>query len=367
MSTLHDVLIVDDNELDRELVRRLLPIGTPVREAATAEEARAHLTRALPDLVLLDNRLPDADGVDILPLFAERHVPVVMLTEVGAPEVIVVAMQRGAEDYIVKGTLTREGLQRAASNAVEKAALRRRLHEQHEALAHQAHTLGVRNREVQSLAAALTCAEQAERDRIAGVLHDDLQQRLYGLLIVLPLFRSAPGPDATGALVDQASKILDGAIQATRTLVTEMSPTILQADRLRDVLDFLASEKRAEHGLEVEVEVRGDPAVSDRPVRVALYQAVREALFNVVKHSGVTAARLVAWEGEGEVVVRVEDDGAGFDPAAGRPRGPGGLGLFSARERLELVGGRFEVESAPGRGAQATVAVPSAGAVPGSP
>ncbi len=80
----------------------------------------------------------------------------------------------------------------------------------------------------------------------------------------------------------------------------------------------------------------------------------------------MTAARLVAWEDGGEVVVRVEDDGAGFDPAAGGS-GSGGLGLFSVRERTEHVGGRFEVDSSPGRGTRVTLAVPSAALIPGLP
>lgn len=363
MNTLHDVLVVDDNELDRELVRRLLPTGTPVREAATAEEARAHLTRAVPDLVLLDNRLPDADGVDILPLFAERHVPVVMLTEVGAPEVIVVAMQQGAGDYIVKGSLTRDVLQRAVSNAVEKSALRRRLHEQHEALAHQAHTLEVRNREVQSLAARLVVAEQDERERIALVLHDDLQQQHYGLAMILTLARDTP--DDAPMFVDRALEILDQVSRTTRSLVTEMNPTVLQTDHLADLLGWFAADKTT--GLDVTVEVRGDVRVPDSALRIVLFQAVREVLFNVAKHAGVAAARLVAWEDGGEVVVRVEDDGAGFDPAAADRSASGGLGLFSVRERTKHVGGRFEIDSAPGRGTRVTLAVPAAVLTPDSP
>ncbi len=359
MNTLHDVLVVDDNELDRELVRRLLPIGTPVREAATAEEARAHLAHAVPDLVLLDNRLPDTDGVDILPLFAERHVPVVMLTEVGAPEVIVVAMQRGAEDYIVKGTLTREGLARVTGHAVEKAALRRRLREQHEALVEQARALEASNREVRALAVALTLAEQAERERIAHVLHDDLQQQLFGLSMVLSLLQRTPhGPDVA-ALFNRATGILDGAVEMTRTLAAELSPSVLHADHLAEVLTWVAAEKRARYGLAVEVDVQGDIRVRDPALRILLFQAIREILFNVAKHSGTMSARIVAYADGGCIVVRVEDDGAGFDTEAVQAVGLGGFGLSSVRERLDFVGGRFEAESKPGRGTRVTLSFPS--------
>ncbi|HEX8385348.1 MAG TPA: response regulator, partial [Rubricoccaceae bacterium] len=168
MNGVNDVLVVDDNELDRELVRRFLPAGTPVREAATAAEARAHLAHAVPDLVLLDNRLPDANGVDLLLSFTELYVPVVMLTEVESPEVVVVAMKRGAEDYLVKGALTREGLAKALANAVEKSALRRRLREQHAALVEQADALEVRNG---------VGVVDAGRPGAAGVAEDTLVER----------------------------------------------------------------------------------------------------------------------------------------------------------------------------------------------
>jgi signal transduction histidine kinase len=358
VNALTDVLVVDDNELDRELVRRLLPIGTPVREAATAAEARAHFAQAVPDLILLDNRLPDADGIDILPLFAERHVPVVMLTEVGAPEVIVVAMQRGAEDYIVKGTLTRAGLVQVIGNAVEKSALRRRLREQHEALVDQARALEARNREVRSLAAALTLAEQAERERIAHVLHDDLQQQLFGLSMVLSLLqRDPPGPDVV-ALSHRAAEILGAAVVMTRTLAAELSPAVLHADDLAEVLTWVAGEKRAKYGLAVEIDVQGDIRIGDPSLRILLFQTLREVLFNVAKHSGTMSARIAAFVEEGCAVVRVEDDGVGFDPEDVRDGPAGGFGLASVRERLDLVGGRFEVQSEIGRGTRITLCIP---------
>ena len=74
-----------------------------IREAATAREARVLLSTREPDLVLPDYRLPDADGLDLLPAFVERHVPVVMLTGIEAPEIIVEAMRAGGTTTSRKG------------------------------------------------------------------------------------------------------------------------------------------------------------------------------------------------------------------------------------------------------------------------
>jgi signal transduction histidine kinase len=224
-----------------------------------------------------------------------------------------------------------------------------------------------RTAEVRRLAARLAVAEQAERERIALVLHDDLQQQHYALSMVLDLLRGARGPSETGPLLDKASAVLGTVLETTRTLVSETGPTVLQAARLRDVLEWVADEKLAKYGLEVAVEVRGEPAVPDRTARVVLYEALREVLFNVVKHAGVQTVRVTAYEEGGEVVVRVEDDGPGFDPAAARAGGSTGFGLFSVRERLGQVGGRLEVDSAPGRGARLTLAVPAGVVAPVSP
>ena len=227
-----------------------------------------------------------------------------------------------------------------------------------------------RTLQVRRLAARLAVAEQEERQRIAHVLHDDLQQQLYGLSMVLALLQRAPDPATVTGLSARAAEILDGAAQGLRSLATELSPSILQAVRLAEVLEWTAEEARARHALDVAVEVTGDPQIADAALRILMYQSLREVLFNVVKHADVPAARLVAWaetdaEGTAVAVVRVEDDGAGFD-AASSDR-PGGFGLFSVRERIHLVGGRFEVESSPGGGTRVTVAVPSGALAPESP
>ncbi len=150
-----------------------------------------------------------------------------------------------------------------------------------------------------------------------------------------------------------------------RSLATELSPAILQADRLQDVLEWVASAKHAKYGLEIEVEVRDDPHVADPALRVLLYQLVRELVFNVVKHSGATRAHLAAWTDGDYVVVQVGDDGAGFDVESVEESRPDGFGLTSVRERLRLIGGRSEIDSAPGRGTRVTLFVPSGDPVPG--
>ena len=212
------------------------------------------------------------------------------------------------------------------------------------------------------LLARLTVAEEEERQRIAQVLHDDLQQQLYGLAMTLSLAGQQGAAD--GALLAKAEGILDGAVTLTRTLAAELSPAVLDTDSLGDVFDWLAGHMKTRYGLDVETSVEAGCRIADPTVRVALYQVLRELLFNVVKHAGTDHAHLTARPAPAEtapggVVVTVEDSGAGFDPATVAGGGGTGLGLASLHGRLELVGGRIEVDSAPGDGTRIAITVPA--------
>ena len=205
-----------------------------------------------------------------------------------------------------------------------------------------------RTQQVRELSRALTLAEQRERQRIAHVLHDELQQLLFG----------AKMASSTGD-TERLQAVLDEAMTLTRTLSHELSPPFLPGEGIEDLLRWLAERKRVSYGLEVEVDIHDDVPVADADLRVLLYQLLRELLFNVIKHAATGRARLTA-ERDGEHIrVVVEDEGTGFDPAELEEPQADGLGLPSVRERLELVGGQLDVASAPGQGTRVSITVPT--------
>jgi len=126
MSTrVEKVLVVEDNQVDREWVMRLLDDGG--RAIVAADSAATGLEvydRDRPDCVLLDYRLPDADGFSALEALVEREATVIILTGVGDERVAVEAMQRGAANYLVKDKLDTKGLVHAIQRAVEQNELR---------------------------------------------------------------------------------------------------------------------------------------------------------------------------------------------------------------------------------------------------
>ncbi|HMB91974.1 MAG TPA: ATP-binding protein, partial [Rhodothermales bacterium] len=217
-----------------------------------------------------------------------------------------------------------------------------------------------RTEEVRQLASRLTVAEQQERQRIAQILHDDLQQQLYGLGMTLDLLRNPQSEKEAHALRNQVDDILDQATTLTRSLSTELSPPVLKSSDMEETLRWLALRKKEQYNLDVEIDLRGEVQVSNHSLRVLLYQALRELLFNVVKHAQVDHARIIGWQEDDDVVLQVEDGGTGFDTAALELTSPtkGGFGLPSVQERLSLIGGDIHIESTPGDGTRVTLRVP---------
>jgi chemotaxis methyl-accepting protein methylase/signal transduction histidine kinase len=221
-----------------------------------------------------------------------------------------------------------------------------------EALARQASQL-------RALATELTVAEQTERKRVAQILHDGLQQLLVGAKYgIAAIIHRNKGNEALGTDLGELDSLLGESIHLCRSLVVELSPTVLSGVGLVAAVKWLAEEMKRIHGLEVDVNADAEIAADTEGVALALFQTVRELLFNVVKHAGAKSATVrITRPAENHVRIEVADAGAGFDPAA-IDQGSGsstGLGLFGIQERISHLGGRISVESAPGHGTRVTL------------
>jgi len=218
--------------------------------------------------------------------------------------------------------------------------------------------------------ARLAVVEQDERHRIATILHDDLQQRLFAIQLKIATLRNGleRGDDADrlGRLFQEANEWIDEAIQMTRRLSVDLSPPVLRGDGLEDALLWLLEQMRERHRLEVELDLDGGVPELDDEMRVLVFHVVRELLFNVVKHAGATTARVDIRRDADDLVVRVSDQGGGFEAgglaSSGLPRN--GFGLFNIRDRLLLLGGAMEIESSPGAGTRVALRVPLEGRGP---
>ena len=212
-------------------------------------------------------------------------------------------------------------------------------------------------RQLQTLTVQLTEAEERERRRIAGLLHDGLQQVLVSAKFHLQAYRGNP---ASKASLQKVETLLDESLGKSRRLSHELSPAVLQHSGLTACLEWLAERMKERHGLEVRLDAAGtvDPGIGT--LKALLFRAVEELLTNVVRHSGSERAAVHLTVREGRLAVTVSDPGQGFDPrvletGTGKPAG---FGLLSLRERIQAVGGALEIESAPGQGSRITLTIP---------
>ena len=216
--------------------------------------------------------------------------------------------------------------------------------------------------QLQVLASELTRTEQRERRRLAQVLHDDLQQTLYAARLSLGTLRSRIEEKTLLETVERVDDLLSQTIAQSRSLTVQLCPPALYEAGLAAALEWLG--RHMHETCQLVVNVEADPRVepTSEDLRILLFEATRELLFNVVKHARTGTARVALTAGPGGgLEIAVSDDGAGFNPAEPKlDRAMAtGFGLFSIRERLELLGGRMQVDATPGRGTRVTISAPS--------
>jgi signal transduction histidine kinase len=229
---------------------------------------------------------------------------------------------------------------------------------------HLEERISERTQQLRALATELNLAEQQERKRLAVELHDHLQHLLVlGKIKIGQGKRHAPQSPSMTDVMRQVDDVLSDALRYTRTLVAELSPAVLRDHGLPAALKWLG-EYMQKLSMRVTVNVPEDPElVLPEDQAVLLFQSVRELLINASKYAGTGEAAVALEYGGGQLRIQVRDQGAGFDvnaAAAAAPAGAGSskFGLFSIRERMAALGGSFDIQSAPGEGAVATLTLP---------
>ena len=201
----------------------------------------------------------------------------------------------------------------------------------------------------------VVAAQEAERRRLALELHDETGQALTSILLGLKAIGAAKtAEDAQRAEADVRALVVQ-ALQDVRTLAVELRPSALDDFGLGPALERLAQTFAERSGIDTSVEATLEARLPTE-VETTLYRIVQEALSNVVKHAGATHVSVIVGRRGSSVVAIVEDDGVGF--AAGDVR-EDALGLLGMRERLALVGGTLEIESADGAGTTVAAQVPA--------
>jgi signal transduction histidine kinase len=215
-------------------------------------------------------------------------------------------------------------------------------------------------RRLEAVSLELSLAEERERDRIAGELHDQVGQRLIlGKMKLNALASQLPSAQLERD-AEQIERLLDQSLQDIRTLTFQLRPPILASAGLAAAVQWLGEELKSDFGLQVEVVDDRQPKPLRYEIRSTIFQAVRELLLNVAKHANTKHVQVGLTRDEDCIVITVVDDGSGFNRAECKVRQgkSGGFGLFNVRQRVEYLGGRFTIEALPGKGTRATIITP---------
>jgi two-component system NarL family sensor kinase len=212
-------------------------------------------------------------------------------------------------------------------------------------------TKELQDREVLLRALSNRMAEerQDERQQIAAYLHDDLAQVIYRMSLHIDISErqlELGDPGQAREEIEGIRRAKERAQELIRALIRDLHRSPLgRAGLVQALLSFCSDVERDSH-----IRIRADLAEVDLPAPVQLlcYQVAREAVMNAVKHSGAHSITLSLHEVDDGARLAVADDGAGFDPEQGSPEGH--FGMTMMRERAQVAGGSFRVESAAGRG-----------------
>jgi len=216
-------------------------------------------------------------------------------------------------------------------------------------------------------------AEEGERKRVARELHDETSQALNAILMSIDTVRLSlsAGDPLVARLATMREHCLT-TLQGLHQVIRDLRPPVLDdlglASAIRWVLESRLRERGVDYNLLVETSWRKAAASSDlglerADVELLLFRVIQEAVTNIVKHAQATQVKVTLCLEGAHVVLRVHDDGIGFDPeslaadAEDRPA-VGGYGILGMQERVALLDGKMTIRSAPGEGTEITVAVP---------
>jgi PAS domain S-box-containing protein len=241
---------------------------------------------------------------------------------------------------------------RAAANTLAMAIERRRDDEE---LRRRSGEIARLAAERQRIVAQAMDAEDRARERISQQLHDELLQSLFAIRQDLAQAATRPG---RAELVVGARDGVRQAIRSLRAAVFDLHPVVLDQGGLRSAIGAVATHHAELGDFEVSVEIA--PGAEGEHDRLVLSLA-RELLSNVARHADARHATLTLRQRDAELLLEVSDDGHGLDPADARQAvAHGHIGLASAAQRVEVLGGRFELMSSPRGGTTVRAAIPIA-------
>ena len=359
-ATIHSTILIagDDESFLQQLGKNLQRTKLQINYVLNGAEAISHIVDNYYTLLLLDYRLPDMTGKDVIKILLERqcNIPFIIMISHGDEKAAVEMMKLGARDYFVKDPVFLDMLPLVVKRVLKQLETKENLVEAEEKIVEC-------QKQLQSLVSQLTLTEERERRQIATDLHDRIGQALALSKMKLGGLRELTSPIGQNGDVDIVCNLIDQIIQDTRSLTFDICPIHLYHLSFDKVLEFLVEKIHEQYGITTCLENNGTPEPLNDDLRVLLYRTVHELLINIVKHAQAQSAKVSIQKDRNNIRIKVEDDGIGFDTTkiqyhVGKQSG---FGLFSLQERLHYLGGQIEFKSKHRHGTRVSLVVPLKG------
>ncbi len=325
------IFVVDDDlGLARLLERVLRRAGYTTASAVSGSDAILWLKEHRPDLLLLDLKLQDTEGREVISQLAalERSVPFIVITGQGDERVAVDMMKRGALDYVVKDAQFLELVPTIVQRALAQLDRDRRL---------AAAEASLRRMEQE----VLTISEQEQR-RIGQDLHDGICQQLAGIELMSQVLEQSLARTSKkhSTQAGQIAAHVRETISQTRMLAHGLCPVVLESEGLMSALQELALATGRMFRMHCVFRCEHPVQVHDHVTATHLYRIAQEAVSNALKHGKARNIEIGLSAGENRVFLAVKDDGGGIPPAPPRT----GAGLRIMNYRAGVIGGSLIVQ-----------------------
>jgi signal transduction histidine kinase len=360
-----EILVVDDEPDALALLTSVLTeAGYRVRPADSGSLALASVATSAPDLILMDMRMPDMDGIEACRQLKARkescEIPVVFVSGSADAEARAGALDLGAVDFVTKPFNAAELLARVRTH-LELSRLRSQLESQvtlrTTELERNQKALEEYKQRLQELTAGLLNAQENASRALARDLHDVFSQELSVLATQIFILQKESKSD--DKLASRLSELGQRSVRLAHNLhrtSRELHPTILEDLGLKAALGEECDIFQERSRIRIEFTAENIPPELPADVSVCLYRVVQESLRNIGKHAANCNAVRVIVSGSQGVTLRIEDNGEGFNLEDAHKKG--GLGLISIEERVRLVNGSLSIHSEPGKGSTLEVVVP---------
>ncbi len=324
------ILIVEDDEgICRLLATALQKEGIDSECRTSGTSALIWLRQNHTPLVLLDLRLPDMKGQDVITILAEegRKVPFVVISGVGDVRVAVQLMQEGALDFLPKNMQLLQLVAPVVRRSLEYLEQKRRMED-----------IALARKDVDR---RLFAAAELERRRLGQDLHDDLCQRLAAIKLHCSMLQRELEREGSSQ-VGRAAQNVDAMGEATslsRSFARSLAPVTLDSDGLSSALQLLAKSAGTVFGIVIGFECPQLVPVPDPDTAMHLYRIAQELIANAAKHAQPTRIEMRLTAGPSCLLLEVANDGLSFS----KPADPiEGMGLPMLRARADAIGARLE-------------------------